>query len=163
MQSIFKVRIQTSLTSLGKLFNLSHYFKVIVRRPALSRRFINSVIDSKLHDLMLPFLSPPLFTLCLLCLILLLCGKASKKREDVPSVHEGITARLFLSPFYPPHNPQRLALCMSLYFLLVCVPGDLHAQKYSSFVICLCCPRSCHSPRLRLSISVQFVPSFSLP
>lgn len=25
-----------------------------------------------------------------LCLILLLCGKASKKREDMQSIHEGI-------------------------------------------------------------------------
>lgn len=74
---------------------------------------------------MLPFLSPPLFALCLLCLILLLCGKASKKREDMPSVHEGITARLFLLLFYPPTIPNVWLsacsiVCLCIFCLSVC-------------------------------------------
>lgn len=72
---------------------------------------------------MLPFLSPPLFTLCLLRLILLLCGKASKKREDMPSVHEGITARLFLLLFYPQSltsGSLHAALSVSVSFACLC-------------------------------------------
>lgn len=42
-----------------------------------------------------------LSTICLLCLILLLYGKASKKREDMQGLHEGITTRLSTLPLYP--------------------------------------------------------------
>ena len=72
--------------------------------------FINFVIDPYSLDLMLPFLLLPLSAIFLLCLILLLCGKASKKREDMSSIHEGITARLFTLLFYP--NSWCLTLSM---------------------------------------------------
>lgn len=42
-----------------------------------------------------------LSTICLLCLIHLLYGKASKKREDMQGLHEGITTRLFMLLLYP--------------------------------------------------------------
>lgn len=123
-----------------------HHFKSIVHKPVPFPLFINSVMYGKWHDLMTPVFLPPFSTICLLCLILLLYGKASKKREDMQGVHEGITARLSMFLYHPDLwcliscMQPRLSQCPSLSCYSMCLLTCLYKLWLLPHLTRLCLP-----------------------
>lgn len=71
----------------------------------------------------------------------LLCGKASKTREDMPSVHEGITTTLLPSPL-----PQSL------------MSGSQHAAHSVCVFGCVCASLPARIMLLLLFVSAVFSP-----
>lgn len=143
MWSIFIARI-CPLTSPGKLLDLSHYFKVIVHRPVPFLLFINTVIDSKLHGLTLPFLSPPSLPLSLYNLSLMLDPLVVRKSFKKERRHAEHTWRYNCQAFFPPLTllflppaPDVWLSCMRLYLWLSLCQVTQLVRKYSDSV-CLC-------------------------
>lgn len=115
---------------------------------------------------MLPVFLPPLSTICLLCLILLFCGKASKKREDMQGVHEGITTTAGFPCCFCTPIPNTLptacsSVCLHVLDCLVTVCAWWPAcTRCSCFLLWLGYLFTLHSVQLRtpLSISLRLYP-----
>lgn len=146
MWYMFILSVQTRFPS-KKYAELLHHLKVIVHSPLPFLLFINSIVHGKWHDLMLTVFLQSVFCARSSCCV----EKATKKREDMQGVHEGITTtvgfpRCFFFFFFTPRSltPDQLhatlSVFVSLVVLLQYVPGGLLVQDMAASVLWLGCP-----------------------